>query len=185
MINFDTLPINKLKKEILDHLKINKPLVISSSTGSGKSTCIPVWCANNCKTLVIEPRRLACKSIANTVSKVLNYKIGEQIGYSVRDDHKVSQNTTLLYATPGIVLQMISKNDLSGYSTIIVDEFHERRWDTDLILALLKKRFTGKLIILSATIDAKSTSFYLKGDFHHLDSRQFEIEIKYLSNENL
>ncbi|MDB5215040.1 MAG: ATP-dependent helicase, partial [Myxococcaceae bacterium] len=143
----DALPIAALRASFLDVVD-RKPVVVSSPTGSGKSTEIPRWCrasAPAARVLVIEPRRVACRSLAARVADLEGCRLGEAVGYVVRDDKTMSDATRIVFATPGIVLRQ--PDLLEGSATVILDEFHERTLDVDLLLALLVRRRTSGLVV--------------------------------------
>ena len=112
------------------------PVVLSSPTGSGKSTEVPRWCAG--RVLVVEPRRIACRSLAARVADLEGTDLGREVGYAVRDERVLSDASRIVFATPGIVLR--DRALLESARTVVLDEFHERSLETDLLLALLLTR---------------------------------------------
>ncbi len=62
----EDLPIFALRAAF-DAAPTNARLVISSPTGSGKSTEVPRWCTG--RVLVVEPRRVACRALASRVAE--------------------------------------------------------------------------------------------------------------------
>ena len=175
-----TMPVNSLYEPF--HKLITKgPVVLTSPTGSGKSTQIPRWSTGFGKVLVIEPRRVACRSLAVFVSELERSPLGKKVGYNVRDDHRASPNTQILFATPGIVIRMLAGGDLKkSFKTVIVDEFHERSLDGDLLLAILQKRFKGHLIVMSATIDADRVARHIGGKSLYAEGRLFPVSSHYV-----
>ncbi|WP_338090341.1 DEAD/DEAH box helicase [Photobacterium swingsii] len=131
------LPIDPLKSLFIEKLA-HHHLVVEAETGSGKSTRLPLWAAESGKVLVIEPRRIACSSLAEFLAAERNEPVGKSIGYAIRFEAHFDDNTEIIFATPGVALRWLSEGQLTEFKTIIIDEFHERRWDTDLLLALLK-----------------------------------------------
>src|SRR5580704_8104011 len=125
-------PLASLRPTFLAALRTG-PVVLSSPTGSGKSTEVPRWCEG--RVVVVEPRRVACRSLAARVSDLEGTPLGRTVGYVVRDDSVRSDETRILFATPGIVLR--DRLLLARADTLILDEFHERTLDVDLLLALL------------------------------------------------
>src|SRR5688500_7917193 len=77
-------------------------MVISSPTGSGKSTEVPRWCEG--RVLIVEPRRVACRTLAQRVAELEGSALGDVVGYRVRDEARVTASTRIQYCTPGIVL---------------------------------------------------------------------------------
>ena len=113
----------------------------------------------NCRIVITQPRKIAAKSIAERVSQERNWELGSICGYRVSLDIKTSKLSKLIYLTTGYLLeQIINNNDtLNSYTHIIIDEIHDREIDTDLIILLIKvlllKKYTGKIILMSATLD--------------------------------
>ncbi|HKO91752.1 MAG TPA: helicase-related protein [Polyangiaceae bacterium] len=152
------------------------PVVLTSPTGSGKSTEVPRWCAG--KVLVIEPRRLACRSLATRVAELEGSRLGEAVGYVVRDEHVAGSRTRIVFATPGMVLR--NRALLDGVGSVILDEFHERSLELDLLLALLLAQRSTGLVILSATLDGERVCRHVGGVHLHAPGRAFPVEVRYL-----
>ena len=171
-----SLPIGGLRGPFLRALA-RGPVVLTAPTGSGKSTEVPRWCPD--PVLVIEPRRVACRGLAQRVAQLEDTELGGDVGYQVRDDRHVGERTRILFVTPGIALQRFA--ELKPFRTVIVDEFHERRLDTDLLLALLRGRVRS-LVVMSATLDGKRVAAYLGGEHLHGEGRQFPVRVEHLSN---
>ena len=135
------LPIATLRQAFLEALG-GGPVVVSSPTGSGKSTEVPRWCGPG-RVLVIEPRRVACRSLAARVSDLEETRLGGNVGYVVRDESVMTEATRIVFATPGVALR--DARLIESAQTVILDEFHERSLDVDLLLALLlRRRASGK-----------------------------------------
>lgn len=179
-----TLPVESLRSVVLRDLRVG-PVVISSPTGSGKSTQVPRWCAEEGRVLVVEPRRVACRSLAVWVSKLERSPLGARVGYSVRDDHRVARDTQVVFATPGIVLKMLSEGSVDRFRTVVVDELHERRLDVDLICALLIERYEGRICAMSATIDGDRVAAQLGGVHHQAEGRTFPVDVRHLPGRTL
>ncbi|MBA1146815.1 ATP-dependent RNA helicase [Ectothiorhodospiraceae bacterium WFHF3C12] len=158
-------------------------VVVSAATGSGKSTRLPVWAMDLGPVLVVEPRRLAATSLAGYVARQCGTETGETVGYAVRLDARYRHDTGIVYATPGIALRWLAGDGLSRFATIILDEFHERRWDTDLLLALLHRRGAHRLVLTSATIEASPLAAYLGAEELSSEGRLHPVEVRYLADE--
>lgn len=169
----DALPIDALRKELTEAIE-RGPVVLTSPTGSGKSTQVPRWCPG--RVVVIEPRRVACKTLASRVADLEGVSVGDAVGYHVRDDDRTGRRITFM--TPGIALRRL--DDVLACETVIVDELHERAMDVDLILALLVDRYRGRLVVMSATLDAAKVRAHLGGEHLHADVRQHPVEVTYL-----
>jgi ATP-dependent helicase HrpB len=160
-------------------------LVITAPTGSGKSTQVPRWCGETGAVLVIEPRRIACRALAKRVAELEGEKLGDRVGYSVREDHRHGSGTRILFATPGVVLNWIAADKLPRFETVILDEFHERRGDTDLLFALFLRRFSHRLVVMSATMDAGRIAAHMGAEHLHAEGRVFPVSIHYLAQQTL
>jgi ATP-dependent helicase HrpB len=187
------LPIEAIKNEFLTTLQ-HSHVVVESPTGSGKSTQLPLWCAENGNVLVVEPRRLACRSLSRYVARLQQTPLGQNIGYAVRFESRYSDTTSVLFVTPGIALRWFAENGLANFRTIILDEFHERRWDTDLLAALLHHSFSvdsvthpgsRRLVITSATVEGNKLSHYLGGTRLTSEGRQFPVSVRYTEENTL
>jgi len=177
-------PIEGIKDSFLDTYKTG-PLVVTAPTGSGKSTQVPRWCARSGKVLIIEPRRVACRSLATWVAELENTPLGARVGYSVRDDNRQSPDTQILFATPGVVIRWLSSRSQLDYQTVIIDEFHERGLVVDLLLALLAERSAGHLVVMSATLQADRIAQYLNGIHLEAPGRAFPVTCVHVAGETL
>ncbi len=182
-MNEINLPITELKATFHDAITMN-PVVIVAPTGSGKSTQIPPWCAarSDAPVLVVEPRRVACRSLARWVAQQLGEPLGHSVGYTVRfEDVSSDALTRIRFVTPGIALKYAAGQELDPYGTIILDEFHERGVETDLFLAICqKKRPDARLIIMSATIAAQQLARFIGGQVLRAEGRVYPVEIRHL-----
>ena len=177
------LPITELKETFQDAIT-KGPVVIVAPTGSGKSTQIPPWCAalSDEPVLVVEPRRVACRSLARWVAQQRGEPLGHSVGYTVRfEDVSSDALTCIRFVTPGIALRYAAGSELDQYGTIILDEFHERGVETDLFLAICrKKRRDARLIIMSATIAAQQLASFIGGQILRAEGRVYPVEVQYL-----
>lgn len=175
------VPIDAIKQAFLKLLP-QQHLVVEADTGSGKSTRLPLWVANgehSTKILVVEPRRIACIALASYVATLAKSTLGQDVGYAVRFDQQFNQHTRILFVTPGIALRWLADNQLNDFPTVMIDEFHERRWDTDLLLALLKKKQQHRLLVTSATMKGEQLATYLGGKHLSSKGRLFPVSTTY------
>lgn len=156
-----SLPIESVQPQFTKTLREQSTVVVCATTGSGKSTQLPLWATEHGKVLVIEPRRIACTSLAEYVSTQSESKLGEKVGFAIRFEGKFSEDSQVIYATPGVALRWFFDNKLADFTVVMLDEFHERRWDMDLLLALLKQAQSHKLIVTSATLNSQKLATYL------------------------
>lgn len=172
----DALPIDKLRHDF-DAALAKGPVVVAAATGSGKSTRLPLWARKQGPVLVVEPRRVACTALADYVATLADTAVGRGVGYAIRFDHRYGDDSDIVFATPGVALRWLSDGTLSRFSTVILDEFHERRWDTDLLLALLRARGDHRLVLTSATLAAKPLAEYLGAPLLESEGRNFPVEV--------
>ena len=158
-----SLPVAAVLPELLTALDCAPQVLLSAPTGAGKSTWLPLQLLAhpgiNGKIILLEPRRLAARNVAQRLAELLNEKPGDTVGYRMRAQNCVGPNTRLEVVTEGVLTRMIQRDpELSGVGLVILDEFHERSLQADLALALLLDVQQGlrddlKLLIMSATLD--------------------------------
>ena len=147
-------------------------MVLQAEPGAGKSTIVPlellkVEFLKGQRIIMLEPRRMAARSIASYLSTCLGESVGETIGYQVKNEKKISANTRLEIITEGIFTKRLQSNpELDGVGLIIFDEFHERSMNTDVSLMLSSEiqqilREDLRMLVMSATLDTKLISAYL------------------------
>ncbi|UTT84935.1 DEAD/DEAH box helicase [Vibrio pelagius] len=154
-------------------------LVVEAETGSGKSTRLPVWAAKHGRVLVIEPRRIACTSLAEYLATSSGKPLGEDVGYAIKLDAKYSESTKVTFVTPGVALRWLVEDGLKTFDIVVVDEFHERRWDIDLLVAILKARSQHRLIVTSATIEGAKLAHYLDAERITCEGRNYHVSIEH------
>ena len=128
--------------------------------------------------LVVQPRRVACRSLAAWLAEQRGEAVGERVGSWVRFERAVSEETRLVFATPGIALQLLRDDAAERYRAVMIDEFHERGWQTDLLAAVLARRSTP-LVVTSATMDTQRVANALQAPFIEAEGRTFPLEITY------
>lgn len=162
-------PIQDVIPQLRQTLAENPVVILQAPPGAGKSTVLPLellaedWLAGK-KIIMLEPRRLAARSVAMRMASLLDEEAGETIGYRVRFENKVSTQTRIEVVTEGILTRMIqTDNALEDVGLVIFDEFHERSLQADLALALVHQvqrllRSDLRLLIMSATLDGERIS---------------------------
>jgi len=183
------LPASEIAKEVNEAVGKNNTLVITAPPGAGKSTLLPLTILSGeieqGKVLMLEPRRLAARQIAERMASIIGEPVGKTVGYRVRFDNKISKDTRIEVLTEGILTRMlVSDPTLEGVSTIIFDEFHERSINSDLALALSLQaqgiiRPDLRIVIMSATIDASGICQALHAPLIESKGRMYPVEIIY------
>lgn len=186
------LPIYKQRSEFLNLIHNNQILVLVGETGSGKTTQVPQFVlfddASTKEGQIIactQPRRVAATSVARRVAEEMDVTLGEQVGYSIRFEDCTSSSTVLKYMTDGMLLrEAMSDPLLSRYSTIILDEAHDRTLSTDILMGLIKeicvKRKELKVVVMSATLDAaKFQTYFNDAPLLSVPGRTYDVDIFY------
>ncbi|KAK1370480.1 hypothetical protein POM88_036572 [Heracleum sosnowskyi] len=163
-----SLPIYKLKNELVQTVHDNQVLVVIGETGSGKTTQVTQYLdeagyTTSGKIGCTQPRRVAAMSVAERVAEEYGCCLGEEVGYAIRFEDRPGPDTVIKYMTDGMLMtEMLTDENLSQYSIIMLDEAHERTLHTDILFGLLKRlvrrRPDLRLIITSATLDAEKFS---------------------------
>ena len=182
------LPAFQIADAINSTLKESANLVVTAPPGAGKSTVLPLTLLGvtpQGKILMLEPRRLAARQIAERMASILGEPVGKTVGYRIRFENKVSSETRIEVLTEGILTRMLIHDaTLEGVSAVIFDEFHERSINSDLALALTRQaqeiiRPDLKIIIMSATIDASAICEALQAPLIESEGRMFPVETVY------
>lgn len=192
----NSLPIDSILTELNQALSHDNNVILSAQPGAGKTTRVPLalldakWLINDDgsykKILMLEPRRLAARNAALFMAKSLNEPVGQTVGYRMRQDTKVSQQTRIEVITEGILTrQLLQDPELNNIGLIIFDEHHERSVNTDLGLALSLQcqqlfREDLKLLVMSATLDKDALEDMLQAKTLFCPGRAFPIEQHYL-----
>lgn len=192
----ESLPIWDIHGKIADTLAVQNRLVLAAPTGSGKSTQVPqiilddVLCGGS-KVVVLQPRRVAARSLGRRVAWERSARLGDEVGYQVRFENHTGPETKIEFITEGVLLRRLQDDPrLAGVGAVLFDEFHERNLMSDLALGLVKKlQRTGrtdlKLVVMSATIETGPIARYLgQADDHPCrvlasDGRTFPVEIRF------
>lgn len=190
-INYpELLPVSQKRDEIANAIEQNQVVIVAGETGSGKTTQLPKICSElgrGTHGLIghTQPRRLAARSVANRIAEEMETKLGEFVGYKVRFNDQISDNTQIKLMTDGILLAEIQHDRyLNQYDTIIIDEAHERSLNIDFILGYLKellpRRPDLKVIITSATIDPERFSkHFFDAPIIEVSGRTYPVETRY------
>lgn len=187
--NFEAkrLPAYSIADEVNRKLAKYNRLVITAPPGAGKSTLLPLTILEGMKgggkVVMLEPRRIAARQVADRMATLLNERVGETVGYRIRFEKNVSSKTRIEVVTEGILTRMlIADPTLEGISVVIFDEFHERSLNSDVALALTREsqnvvRPDLKIVIMSATINATEICSALNAPFINSEGKMFDVEV--------
>ena len=188
------LPVAEILPQLLTLLQQHNKVILSAPPGAGKSTYLPLYLLQDAafagkKLLMLEPRRLAAKSIASYLSAQLGERVGETVGYQIRQEKRSSSQTRLLIVTEGVLTRKLQQDpELSDIDLILFDEFHERSLHADLALALCLEvqqlRDDLQLLIMSATLDMALLADKLNAPVLESAGRSYPVELAYVTPEN-
>ncbi len=190
------LPIVDIISQVKESLARENTLIVNAPPGAGKSTLLPLalkdekWLAGQ-KILMLEPRRLAARSIATRMASMLNDDVGKKIGYRIRFENRTSEQTQIEVLTEGILTRMIhSDNALEGVGMVIFDEFHERSLHADVALALCREvqqvlRPDLRIMIMSATLDMEKLPELMKAPVAVSQGKQYPVDLIYTGEQDL
>ncbi|MBU2897025.1 ATP-dependent RNA helicase HrpA [Vibrio hepatarius] len=186
----EILPVSQKRGDIAQAIEANQVVIVAGETGSGKTTQLPKICVELGRGQYglighTQPRRLAARSVASRIAEEMETKLGDFVGYKVRFNDQISDQTQIKLMTDGILLAEIQHDRfLSQYDTIIIDEAHERSLNIDFIMGYLKellpRRPELKVIITSATIDPQRFSKHFNdAPIIEVSGRTYPVETRY------
>lgn len=189
------LPIKDIIEDVRQKLADENTIIVHAPAGAGKSTILPLALFDqptiqDKKIIMLEPRRLAARTIASRMSDLLGESVGQTVGYRIRFDTKISENTKIEVVTEGILTRMIhSDNALEGVGLVIFDEFHERSIHADVALALCREgqhilRPDLRIMIMSATLDMPLLTELLQAQTATSKGRQYPVDVKYTGQQD-
>lgn len=184
-------PVLDILSEVKEKLSRHPVVILQAPPGAGKSTVLPLhlleesWLGDK-KIIMLEPRRLAARSVAMRMADIRDEEIGKSIGYRVRFENRVSKITRLEVVTEGILTRIIQNdNAIEEIGLVIFDEFHERSLHADLALALSLQvqqvlRDDLRILIMSATLDGERLSAVLNAPIVTSVGRQYPVVFQYI-----
>ena len=198
MINLQqtNLPICDVLNELQNSLAQNTTVILSAPPGAGKSTLVPlalleeIW-LNNQKIIMLEPRRLAAKTVATRMAELLGEQVGETVGYRIRFESRVSSKTKIEVVTEGILTRMLQQdNSLEGVGIVIFDEFHERSIFADVALALCRDaqqilRDDLRILVMSATLNLEELKNLLQAPVVESLGKQYPVDLIYTEQPDI
>jgi ATP-dependent helicase HrpB len=167
-------------------------LIVTAPPGAGKSTVLPLAILEafpQGKILMLEPRRVAARQIAERMAWMRGEPVGKTVGYRIRHETRVSRETRIEVLTEGILTRMLIDDPaLEGVAVVIFDEFHERSLNSDEALALTRQtqsllREDLRIVVMSATIDTAALSQALDAPVVKSEGRMFPVEIRRSAQE--
>lgn len=190
-----SLPIWQVHDPIVKAMRAGNRLVLVAPTGSGKTTQVPQMLLDSGllqgRIVVLQPRRVAARTVAARVAWERHVKLGAEVGYQIRFEDRTSLGTRICFVTEGILLRWLQEDPhLGGIDAILFDEFHERNLLSDVALALAKRlqetrRSDLRVVVMSATLEAEPVAKYL-GDCPVLisEGKAFPVEIRYIASHD-
>jgi len=187
------LPIYEIEHDIIARLQIDRRLILSAPTGSGKSTQVPQMLLKHGllgdgQVVILQPRRLAARVLAARVAQELGVRLGDEVGYQIRFENCTSAKTRIRFVTEGVLLrQLIDDPHLRGVSVILFDEFHERHLYGDITLARAldlqeQQRPDLRLAVMSATLKVGELEKYLSSK-SEIGNRKSEMNCSVIASE--
>lgn len=190
--SLNELPVNAVIPSIRKTLSESSGLILQAPPGAGKTTLVPLalldqpWLDDK-KIVLLEPRRLAARTVAARMAALLDEKLGERVGFQIRADRCVSSKTKILVVTEGILTRMLQDDPgLDDVALVIFDEFHERNLHADLALAFAIQsqellREDLKIMVMSATLNTQElTKVLVHAPIIESEGRSYPVENIYV-----
>jgi len=187
------LPVTEIISQVRELLSQQNTLIVNAPPGAGKSTLLPLalleqdWLQGK-KIIMLEPRRLAARTIAARMASLLDEDIGRTVGYRIRFENKVGPKTIIEVVTEGILTRMLHQdNALENVALVIFDEFHERSLHADVAMALCREaqqvlRPDLRIMVMSATLNMPQLTALLKAPVAVSEGKQYPVEIIYTND---
>jgi len=185
------LPIDEHIPAIVDRIRSARALILSAAPGAGKTTRVPPVLAADGPVIVLQPRRLAARAMARRVADEQRWTLGHEVGWHIRFERAFTAETRVLFATEGILTARLQQDPLlTGFTTVVLDEFHERSIHADLGLALARQAWRARddlrLVVMSATLQPQALTAYLDDCPHvTIPGRLHPIEIEYRPDQSI
>ena len=187
----DPLPIDPFIDAISLHLRQSRAVVVTAQPGAGKTTRVPPALCADGPVILLQPRRVAARAIAQRIADERGWTIGGEVGWQVRFERRFGPRTQLLVATEGVLTARLQQDPLlSQFRTIVLDEFHERSVYADLAIALARQAWRARddlrIVVMSATLDSAAVSAFLD-DCPVVDvpGRSYPLDVGYAAGQSV
>jgi ATP-dependent helicase HrpB len=162
------LPIDSYLEQIVRDVRRARAAVVTAAPGAGKTTRVPPALAEDGRVILLQPRRVAARAMAARIAAERGWTIGREVGWQIRFEKRFTADTRLLVVTEGILTARLQSDPLlSDFTTIVLDEFHERSIHADLAIALARQAWRARtdlrIVVMSATLDTAPVSAFLDG----------------------
>ena len=187
----DPLPVDSFIDDIVAGVHRSRAVVVTAQPGAGKTTRIPPALVGDGPVILLQPRRVAARAIAQRIAAERGWTVGREIGWHIRFDRRFGPDTRLLVATEGVLTARLQQDPLlSGFRTIVLDEFHERGIHGDLAFALAKQAWRARddlrIVVMSATLDAGPVAAFLDGcPIVNVPGRVHPVEVVYAPGQSV
>jgi ATP-dependent helicase HrpB len=187
----NALPIDPYIPRVVDALKTARAAVLTAQPGAGKTTRVPPALVDDGPVILLQPRRVAARAIASRIAVERQWQIGREIGWQIRFERRFTSDTRLLVATEGILTARFQQDPLlSSFTTIVLDEFHERSIHADLALAFARQAWHARndlrILVMSATVDAQPIASFLDGcPIIEVPGRTHPIQVEYAPGQTI
>jgi ATP-dependent helicase HrpB len=189
--DINPLPIDPFVGEIVDHVRRSRAAVVTAPPGAGKTTRVPPALVVDGPVMLLQPRRVAARSIAARIAGEQRWTLGREVGWQVRFDRRFSAETRLLVVTEGILTARLQTDPLlSDFRTIVLDEFHERSIHADVAIALARQAWRARddlrVVVMSATLEARTVAaFFDDCPVIDVPGRVHPIDISYAPGQSV
>ena len=185
------LPIDPLLNQIVDCVRRSRAAVITAAPGAGKTTRVPPALMADGRVILLQPRRVAARAIASRIADERGWMLGREVGWQVRFERRFDAETRLLVVTEGILTARLQTDPLlSDFTTVILDEFHERSVHADLAIALARQAWRARddlrIVVMSATLESQPVSAFLDGcPVIDVPGRTHPIDVSYRQGQSV
>ncbi|HZR26120.1 MAG TPA: ATP-dependent helicase C-terminal domain-containing protein [Vicinamibacterales bacterium] len=185
------LPVDDFIEPIRDALRSSRAVIITAAPGAGKTTRVPPALVPDGRVMLLQPRRVAARAIARRVAEERGWTLGREVGWQIRQDRNFTRDTQLLVVTEGILTARLQSDPLlSDFSTVVIDEFHERSVHADVAIALAKQAWIARsdlrIVVISATLDTAAVSSFLHDcPVIEVPGRLYPLDITYAPRQSV